>query len=480
VTKEKIRKKLRNLGDIPGVYLMKDSKGEVIYVGKASSLKKRVSSYFQAGCSSVKTLVLVEKTEDFDFIPVVSEAEALILENRLIKKYQPRYNVSLKDGKSYPFVKLTGDKFPSIRIVREAGDDRSVYYGPFTDARLLKDLVKFIRRYYPVRDCRRIIGEKSLRACTQYYMGRCAGPCAGKISRDDYGVLVSGIKAFFGGRYGSFEKRLRRWLQAAVKRLDFEEALKIKERLLMLEAMKKKFPLREEKELLSYGETNVLNNLASLLRLEKSPYAIEGFDVSNIAGTFATASKVLFKGGVPDRAGYRKYRIFFKGRVDDYRMIEEALSRRFSSDGDRVFPDLVLIDGGKGHLGVAAEVLKREDIAIPVIALSKEHEEVHALFTRNPIKLPASSPELHLLQRVRDEAHRFALSYHRKLRAKSIRESFFDSIEGVGEKRKRKLMQAFQDIPLLAETDSKKLKDMGLPEKVAVEVIRRAKNFEGG
>lgn len=478
--KGKIRKKINSLRDIPGVYLMKDGKGKVIYIGKAMSLKKRVGSYFHSQGFDAKTLVLVNKISDFDIIPAASEAEALILENMLIKKYQPKYNTDLKDGKSYPFVKLTSDKFPSLQVVREPKDDKSVYYGPFTDAGLLREIVKFIRRYYPVRNCKKDIERKNIRACTQYHIKRCSGPCEGRICKADYDRLVSGVKAFFSGRYKNFERELKKWLKEAVERHDFEEAIEIKKRLLMLDKMRGKFPLRREKELVFYSEAGVLKNLAEILHLERIPYAIEGFDVSNTAGLFATASKVLFKGGAPDRSGYRKYRIFFNDRIDDYRMISEVLERRFSSDKDKELPDLVLIDGGKGHLASAAHILKKMRIDIPVISLAKENEELFALPVKEPIKLAGNSPELHLLQRVRDEAHRFALSYHRRLRAKNIRESFFDSIEGVGEARKKKLMQMFPDIAFLSKADADQLERAGLPRKVALEVIKSAKQFTGG
>ena len=478
--KEQLRKKLSNLQDIPGVYLMKDAGGKVIYAGKAASLKKRVSSYFQRNkTADSKTFALSEKIEDFEVIPVASEAEALILENRLIKKYQPKYNVDLKDGKSYPFVKLTSEDFPSIQVVRETKDDRSVYYGPFTDAGLLREIIKFVRNHYPVRNCKRSINVTFSRVCTQYHIGKCSGPCEGKISKEDYAKLVMGIKSYFNGDYRNFEKKLRIWLRDAVKKLNFEEANEIKKRLLMLDKLSVRFPARGEKELFAYGETNVLAKLAGILRLEKIPYSIEGFDVSNTAGTFATASKVLFKGGIPDRSGYRKYRIIFNAGIDDYRMIEEVLGRRFSSDKDRDMPDLILIDGGRGHLRVAASVLRKMEKDIPVVSLAKENEEIYTLFSKNSIRLEDNSPERHLLERIRNEAHRFALSYHKKLRAKSVRESFLDNIDGIGEVKKRKLMQVFPDMAAIAGADIGRLKEAGLNERVSEELLKRTRR-QGG
>ncbi len=477
--KENLKKKLDSLLDVPGVYLMKNNKGQVIYVGKAFCLKKRVGSYFHNSRIDAKTSALEDKIEDFEVIPVASEAEALILENNLIKKYQPKYNVNLKDGKSYPFVKISSEDFPSINVVREAKDDTSVYYGPFTDAGLIREMIRFLRRYYPVRNCKKDISRRFSKVCTQYHIGKCAGPCEGKISKQEYNRLVLGIKAFFEGNYRSFKRQLRKWLSESINNLDFEKAIEIRKRLLMLDRLPNKFPIRGEKELLLYGETNVLEKLAAILHLDRIPYTIEGFDVSNITGSLATAAKVLFKGGLPDKTGYRKYRIFFSHKIDDYRMIEEVLERRFSSDNDRNMPDLILIDGGRGHLGVAARILKRMEVEIPVISLSKENEEIHTLFSRNPIRLPYDSPERHLLQRVRDEAHRFALSYHRKLRIKNVRTSFFDGIQGIGEVKKKKLMEIFPDISSIASSDIEHLKQAGIVGKTAVEVLKRAKEYGG-
>lgn len=477
--KEKLKKRLAELSDIPGVYLMKDSGGKVIYVGKASSLKKRVGSYFRPGGLDVKTLLMTEKIEDFEVIPVASEAEALLLENRLIKKYQPRYNVDLKDGKSYPFVKITPGDFPSVLVVREPMDADSTYYGPFPDATLLKEIVRFLRRYYPVRNCAREMGRKNSRVCTQYDIGRCSGPCGGKITMLDYSKHVRGIKAFFSGEYAEFEKQLRRWMIEAAENLEYEKANEIKKRLLMLDRLRKRFPLRDEKELLSYGENNVLCKLAGILRLDRTPYAIEGFDVSNTSGTLATASKVLFRGGIPDRQGYRRYRIIFRSNIDDYRMIEEALERRFSSENDREMPDLVLVDGGRGHLGIAAGVLGRMKLDIPVVSLAKENEEIFVPWSREPLRLGEDSRERHLLQRIRDEAHRFALSYHRKIRARKVKESFLDGIKGIGEERKKKIVAAFPDVYSISEADIGILREAGLTEKAAAEVVRRAKQLGG-
>jgi len=219
--KRKTQEKLNDAPDIPGVYLMKDKSGSVIYIGKAVSLKRRISSYFRPRSSA--NPLLAENIEDFDIIPAASEAEALILENSLIKKYRPKYNVDLKDGKSYPLVKITAEKFPALLIVREKKDVKSLYFGPFTDVELVKSVIKFIRRYYPARNCRHNLDREKVRLCTQYHIGRCPGPCGGKISEKEYGEIVRGAAAFFKGRYGGFQKKLKRQMAEAVKKLDLKK-----------------------------------------------------------------------------------------------------------------------------------------------------------------------------------------------------------------------------------------------------------------
>ncbi|MBN1445600.1 MAG: excinuclease ABC subunit UvrC [Candidatus Omnitrophica bacterium] len=418
--KRKIPEKLGDTPDIPGVYLMKDRKGSVIYIGKAVSLKRRIASYFRPSGSANPSLA--ENIADFDIIPAASEAEALILENSLIKKHRPKYNVDMKDDKSYPLVKITAEKFPSLLIVREKKDGRSLYFGPFTNVELLKGIIKFIRRYYPVRNCRHNLDRKKVRLCTQYHIGRCSGPCGGKISEKEYGDIVRGMAAFFRGNYGEFAKKLKRQMAAAVKNLDFEKAQEIKKRLFMLEDMRGRFPLRDEKSLLLYSESNVLEKLGKTLKLGKIPYHIEGYDVSNISGVYATAGKVSFKGGAADKCNYRKYRIRWSGGIDDCRMIEEVLMRRFDSEEERKeIPDLILVDGGRGQLNAAVKTLRKMKAAVPAVSLAKRAEDVYLPGGKTPLRLKEDSPELHLLQAVRDEAHRFAVSYHRKLRVKDVR-----------------------------------------------------------
>ena len=470
----KLKEKLEKIPDTPGVYIMKDEKGQVIYVGKASSLSKRVKSYFTAS-SNLKNLVLTPQIKDIEVIPVYSESEALLLENRLIKEYQPKYNVNLKDGKSYPLVKITNEKFPSIQIVRKEKKDDGIYFGPFTNVKLLKKLVRFLRRYFPIRNCKKKM-DKISNVCTQYHIGLCSGPCAGKIGEEEYSKLVEGIISFFEGKYAQFEKKLKKWMEEAIERWDFETAQKLKERLFLLQKMKEKFPVREEEELVSYGKENVLANLAEILNLPKIPNLIEGYDISNIGGDMAAGSKVAFKGGIPYKEGYRKFRIKTVDGIDDYGMLREVIRRRFDSEEERKeIPDLILVDGGKGQLNAVYQVLKELKLDIPVISLAKRREEIYTLWSDKPIILPQDSPVLHLLQRVRNEAHRFAIKYHKLLRRKKTVFSFLDEIKGVGEKRKKKLLEKFPDIVSLANAEKNELVELKIPENVAKEIIKKAK-----
>ena len=279
-----IKQKLKELPNSPGVYLMKDKEGNVIYVGKASSLAKRIRSYFSSFGNNTKRLILSEKIYDFEVIPVASEAEALILENQLIKKYQPKYNTNLKDDKSYPLVKITKEDFPSIQIVREKKSENGIYFGPFTNKKLLKEIIRFLRNFYPIRNCKKNISSGKVKVCIQYYINKCSGPCENKISKQEYGKLIEGVCAFFSGEYKSFESKLKKWMMEEIKKLNFEEADKIKKRLFLLQELAKKFPIREENELYKYGEENILFNLLKILNLKKIPNLIEGYDISNIAG----------------------------------------------------------------------------------------------------------------------------------------------------------------------------------------------------
>jgi len=414
---QKLKEKIRTIPESPGVYVFKDKNGKIIYVGKSSKLKSRVLSYFTEP-REFKKSSLRDEIESVEVIPVASEGEALVLESSLIKKYQPQYNVDLRDDKTYPWLKITGGNFPSVRVVREKKNPSDEYFGPFTDVRGLKQVIRFIRKYYPVRTCRRKIVEgKKSKPCTFFFAKRCCGPCRGDISQKQYQKIVDGIRAFFSGKYKTYCRQLKRQLNDAIKEWDFEQAKMITERIKLLERMAERLPWRSEDELLLYRKENILPSLAEKLKLSKIPSLIEGYDISHLAGSNATGSRVVFKGGIPSRDDYRRFRIKTIKGVDDFSMLREVIKRRFTDPTFEEKPDLILIDGGRGQLNEVMVELKKLKIDVPVIALAKKEEVIYSSTTSKPIILPGDSKELHLLQNIRDEAHRFARQYHLKLRS---------------------------------------------------------------
>ncbi|MCM8805824.1 MAG: excinuclease ABC subunit UvrC [Candidatus Omnitrophica bacterium] len=414
---KKLKEKIKKVPDSPGVYIFRDKNGKVIYVGKSSHLRSRINSYFVTPPAFGK-FSLVEEISDIEVIPVASEGEALVLECSLIKKHQPKYNVDLKDGKTYPWLKITSETFPSVQIVREQKNLEEMYFGPFTDVRGLKQVLRFIRTYYPFRTCRKKIVEgKITKPCGFFYAKRCCGVCAGNITQDEYRKIVDGVIAFFSGKYKNYCRILKKQMEQAIKNWDFEQAKLIAERIKLLEKMSERLPWRSEDELLLYRKENVLPSLAEKLGLNKIPAIIEGYDISHFGGSNATGSRVVFKGGIPDRDSYRRFKIKEVSKIDDYKMLREVIVRRFSDAKLGEKPDLILIDGGKGQLNEVVAGLKELKIEIPVIGLAKKEEIVYSSLSQKPIILPKDSRELHLLQDIRNEAHRFARSYHLKLRS---------------------------------------------------------------
>ncbi|HPP67166.1 MAG TPA: GIY-YIG nuclease family protein [bacterium] len=415
--REKLKKKIQTIPDTTGVYVFKDKNRNVIYVGKAKHLSSRIRSYFSRPADYKKT-TLADEIADIEVIPVVSEGEALLLECCLIKKHQPRYNVDLKDGKTYPYLKITDERFPSVLVVREKKNNTDEYFGPFTDVKTLKHVLRFIRNFYPVRDCRKKIAfGKSTKPCMAFYTKKCCGPCRGNIIEKNYKKNIAGIRAVFSGKYKNYRGHLKKQLDIAVKRWNFEEAKILNERIQMLEKMESHLPWRDEEELLLFRTKNVLPSLASMLGLNKIPAIIEGYDISHISGSNATGGRVVFKGGLPFKEGYRRFRIKTVKGIDDCRMLREVLRRRFTDSGMKEKPDLILIDGGKGQLTEARKELLSLHIDIPVIALAKKEEIIYSCLNQHPIILSDDSEELHLLQHIRDEAHRFARHYHLGLRS---------------------------------------------------------------
>lgn len=431
-----LTKKIKNFPDTAGVYLMKDALGTILYIGKASSLKKRVGSYFQRP-GSAKIQALLGRVKNIDHIQTVSSAQALLLENSLIKKFKPYYNAALKDDKSYPYIKInTKESFPAVSIVRGKKEKVAHYYGPYTNAKLLKSAVKAIRIIFPFRSCIRL----PKRPCLYLDLKLCPGMCIKKIGKNAYQENLKQLELFLKGNYKELLAEVTYKMHQKAKNELFEEAVLLRDKVNALTQI-----INQEKQV-HPGE--LLGELARLLGLLKVPQRIEAFDISEISGSGLCGAMISFVGGWPDKSNYRKFRIKTVKGVDDYAMMREVLRRRYSGKelSKIPLPDLVLIDGGKGHLSCACDELNKLGLGkMPVIALAKRQETIYTQ-AKKTINLPHDSKVLHLLQRIRNEVHRFAISYHRKLRQKTIRTSSLDKITGIGPKRKQLLLRHFQSI----------------------------------
>jgi excinuclease ABC subunit C len=409
-----IKEIVKNLPQTPGVYIMKNTSGDVLYVGKANNLKKRVSSYFQASRAHPDRIeLLISQVKDITFIPTATSAEALIYENGLIKQLSPKYNVALKDGKSYPLLKLTvNEKFPRLILTREKNEDGAIYYGPYTSANLLKAALKILQKLFPLRTCNKMPKKE----CLQFHIKQCLGPCVGKINEERYNALVAELKLFLEGRRAELLKLLSESMKELSKEERFEEALECRERIEALSSVKE--------DRISYKPIDEMEELKRILGIKGKFESIEAFDVSNIMGDEACGSLVYFYKGRPDKNEYRKFKIKTVSGMNDYSMMREIVRRRYtrSIEEKKKLPDLIVIDGGKGHLGVALDELKKLGLEnLPIIGIAKEFERIYTKEEKAPILLPKESKALHLLERVRDEAHRFAISYHKKLMSRRIR-----------------------------------------------------------
>lgn len=447
---------------------MKGEEGEILYIGKARSLRQRVSSYLRNRGQLPKIQLLLSRVCDLDYIETPTEVDALLLEAELIRKYKPRYNTELKDDKSYPLLKITGDEFPRIHLTRSRSDRRARYYGPYTDAKLLREAVALINTLFPLRKCRTL----PKKACLYYHIGQCLAPCIKPEVKPQYDRLVEEVKGFLGGGKKSFMEYLTERMFQAARELRFEDAQFFKEQIQALSRLKKKrVSLRSQEVRVAFSATLELKRT---LRLEKLPEKIVCFDVSNIHGEEAVASKVSFYRELPDKLHYRRYKIKTVRRIDDYAMIQEALGRMIAGlrEGRETFiPDLIVIDGGKGHLNAAAEVLKREGFnEVALLALAKRFETVYSE-KGGEVSIPPDSPALHLLQKVRDEAHRFAVAYHRSLREKEMIRSALDGIPGIGGRRKRLLLEQFDSLEELKRAGVGQLAGLpGMNQAVAKKV----------
>lgn len=418
----------------PGVYLFKDAAGTVIYIGKAKILKKRVKSYFQKTHVDPRIDILVSKIHSIDVQTVSSELEALLLESQLIKELRPFYNINLRDDKAYPYLKLTNEAWPRLVMVRKIIADGAEYFGPFQGG-ILKRLLRVIKKIFPIRWCSETPLRLRQRLCLEYDIGRCIGPCVtGTTSPREYKKICAEISDFLRGKISQVRESLEAEMSRAAEKTQYEAAQIIRDRLRALNELvaNTHLPLEKEEYYLEgigdreqgTGDREQVADLRKQLGLTKNPERIEAFDISHISGTNPYGSLVTFQDGVPYKDHYRLFKIrTTKGIPDDTTAIYEIVKRRY---GGRLkdslpLPDLILIDGGLGQVNFAKKALQELNIDVPVIGIAKRFEEIYFPARNKPIALLRGSKALYLLQRLRDEAHRFAIKHHRRARGRGMR-----------------------------------------------------------
>jgi excinuclease ABC subunit C len=415
-----LKEKLKALPGKPGVYLFKDKNGVVIYVGKAKALRKRVTSYFTK-TPDVKTSILLDKLRDIDFIVTGSEMDALLLEDELIKKYKPRYNIALRDDKAYPLLKLTvNEEWPRLFLARRKEADGALYFGRFQGA-MVREVVRLVKRLFPIRWCKETPLKKRVQPCLYYRIGSCAGPCVGQIDQRDYQGLVKGIIALLTGKMDKAEAQLREEMAKAAQEHDFERAAYLRDRIKVLDKMLETKDLRQAPTPRRLEE---LDELQKCLKLPAPPMRIEGFDISNIQGANIVGAMVTFQGGLPLKSDYRKFKIrTLNAKPNDVAAIYEVVKRRYAGSLAKKLPppDLVMVDGGLAQVNAGARALAEAGYStLPIIGLAKREELIFEPGRSRPLRLSKRSTALQLLQRVRDEAHRFVITFHRSRRAKSL------------------------------------------------------------
>jgi excinuclease ABC subunit C len=454
---EHIRKKLGTLPHKPGIYLMKDRFGTVIYVGKARDLRKRVSQYFHPSRRmgwDLKFNALVEAIHDFDFHVVRSDPEAYLLEGKLIKEFHPRYNVSFRDDKRFLMLKVNlNDPIPNFTFARFKKDDGARYFGPFANSGALRSTLALARRQFNLRGCRAFTpGAADYKHCLYAHLKYCTASCVGNVTREQYLEQIRAACDFLEGQCREMQGQLEVEMKKAAAAHDFEKAAELRDLIRDLDETWKRTEKFERVPYtlpLSINPGNDLAELAKVLDLSAPPDRIEGFDISNISGTFAVASLVSFKNGRPDRANYRRFKIKTVEGQDDFASMAEVVHRRYSRSQreSKPLPDLILIDGGKGQLNAAVAELAKVGLGkIPVIGLAKEFEEIYLPDKSEPLRLGLNHPAVKLLQRIRDECHRVANSYNAQLRLKKISESVLDEFPGIGEARKAALLKKFGSV----------------------------------
>jgi excinuclease ABC subunit C len=415
-----LKEQLNALPAGPGVYLFKDRRGEIIYVGKAKSLRRRVASYFKPK-PELKTSILIDRLHDIDYVTTASELAALLLEDELIKKYKPRYNVALRDDKAYPFVKLTvNEEWPRLLLARRKENDGALYFGRYQGG-MVRAVIRLVKKLLPIRWCKESPLRMRQQPCLYYHIGSCSAPCTGNISHDDYLALVNNVIQILEGKMDKAIDGLKAEMAKASARQDFEQAAFLRDKLEMLEKMMEgKTGLAKPPAPRLLGE---ITELQKTLKLEQPPMRIECFDISNIQGSNIVASLVTFLGGLPLKNDYRRFKVrSLAGKPNDVKAMSEVITRRYTGSLSKKMdlPDLVMVDGGLPQVNAAERALAAARIDRPVIGLAKREEEIYFPGRSKPLRLPREAAALRLLQRIRDEAHRFAITFHREKRRKTL------------------------------------------------------------
>jgi excinuclease ABC subunit C len=428
--RERLKQFLKDLPNLPGVYFYKDAKNEIIYIGKAKNLRKRIFSYFRE-TNDFKTLILLQNIRYIDFMITENEETALLWENTLIKRFLPKYNIELKDDKTYPYLKITNEKYPRIFITRKLDNDDAQYFGPYVDVSTLKDILSLIKKIFPIRKCKKSLNGKEKRPCLNFFMNKCLAPCYYDIGENIYKDMINDIKAFIKFDYKKLIKKWMTEIKIYSEKMEFEKANILKNKILAINKIKdksfdikvwkiKKTDLDKIQEIYQ-SKSDELAKLENILNIPKKIKTIAGFDISNISGRYAVGSRVVFVDGKPCKEKYRKYKIKTvpTDKPNDFAMMSEVLDRTLESeDIDEI--DMFLIDGGKGQLNIASQIMKNHKKNIPIISIAKKQEIIFLENQKNGIQLEMNSEVLKLIRYIRDEAHRFAVSYHKKLRSKNF------------------------------------------------------------
>jgi excinuclease ABC subunit C len=484
---KQLEEKLKDLPAQPGVYFHKDAKGEIIYVGKAASLRNRVRQYFQQSRRrDPKTEALVAEIVDTDWTTVESELDALFLEAELVRRYMPRYNILLRDDKSSLFVRITYDApHPAVTFTRRPLDDKATYFGPYFNGLEVKRALRYLRRVFPYSTH---TGVPPKRACLQYHLGLCPGLEENKTTLNDYRANLRKLMQYLRGERAKVIEKMEHDMQRAAKKKDFETAADIRNQYYALKALSKQIVFSDV-EFRDISKDRGLQGLADLLGLKNVPRRIEGYDISHMQGTDNVASMVVFSNGIPDKTEYRKFKMRLPGN-NDFAHMEEAIARRTSEKNQKAWglPDLFLIDGGKGQLSAAIKARDAAGVARPMIGLAKREEEIVIHLERSLVTpafitgqdqqpkwgdvhvsqsedfililLPKSSDIVKLLQRVRDESHRFAVSYHSVLKGKRQTASKLDEIPGVGPATRKKLIKTFGSLRGVQQASQQQLAEV--------------------